>query len=251
LAKDSSEEGPSQALVIKTWHFEEPLHPRILEEFAAQTNALKEFGHPNVVKIFDLIIQPQDCAAVMEYVPGKDIAEVQERLRGLGKRLTPGLAVGILLQVLDAYQTMMGEKVAKHYSPSDVRASYEGQVKIMWGDSLRPGYCVEREGVLTESKLLSHCGLLFYWLLAGKPIPNTTTGRDDSRLGKEVSLGSTIPQSYSHIVSKLLCNEANQRYQRVPELLHDLAPLSSADLLPLKNLFHELFAEEIALQDKP
>ncbi len=110
-----------------------------VEMFLNEARLAALLTHPNVVQIFELGSEGDEYFIAMEYVHGRSLHAVLERLSSRGERLTPALAARIgsqLLQGLHYAHQRRDEKgrplgiVHRDVSPDNVLIGFEGSVKV-------------------------------------------------------------------------------------------------------------------------
>src|SRR4051794_25374020 len=79
------------AIKLVPWH---PGAPGAREHFRREAPVLMRLGHPAIVQIYDLSVEGEDLAIVMEYVPGRPL----NTLMG-DPALTPEVAVRLGIEI--------------------------------------------------------------------------------------------------------------------------------------------------------
>ncbi|MGA9522091.1 MAG: serine/threonine-protein kinase, partial [Myxococcaceae bacterium] len=110
-----------------------------IEMFVNEARLAALLSHPNVVQIFELGSEGDEYFIAMEYVHGRSLHAVLERLSGRQQRLPPALAARIgsqLLQGLHYAHQRRDENgrplgiVHRDVSPDNVLIGFEGSVKV-------------------------------------------------------------------------------------------------------------------------
>ncbi|MDM8554033.1 protein kinase [Desulfococcaceae bacterium HSG7] len=215
--------------------------------------------HPNIVKTLDYL--KEHHAIVMEYIQGKDLADI---FRMLACPLTVEQTVFIVLQVANGLQYAHTKSdrttgqplniIHQDIKPSNILVSYEGQVKIsdfgiasamadpestiaVGGIKGSLPYMspeqMHDEYVNNQSDIYS-LGLVFYEMLIGKKVRgfagDTTIMRammviTESTIDPITMLRPDLPDELNEIVMKCLAKEKKDRYFSTRELIKDMTRL--------------------------
>ena len=211
--------------------------------------------HPNIVQIYDLINLHNTHFMAMEYVPGKNLAEVLAHEK---KGLPVGMATFIIQKLsLGLYYSHTktsddtGEPlniVHRDISTQNMLISFKGEVKISdFGISkARSEPSLTKAGVI-KGKLsylspeqalgkeadhqsdLYALGIIFYEILSGKRLYKFENELEAlSNLPKIIippinTVRTDIPDELNHIVMKCLEKDPRQRYDSGKEIYDDLA----------------------------
>lgn len=126
-------------VVIKRLQDAHNADERYVEMFHNEAALMSQLEHPNIVKVLGVpVIEGKQCL-VMEFVRGRNLQQVVRRLRELGKRLPPMMALYVVRKVLlglhEAHQVRAPdgrslELVHRDVKPGNVLLSYAGDVKI-------------------------------------------------------------------------------------------------------------------------
>jgi serine/threonine protein kinase len=209
--------------------------------------------HPNIVQIFDYGKIENAYFIAMEYIDGKNLAEI---LSAMNQGLTVEQTVFIILQIckgLDYSHTKRDEKgtalniVHRDISPQNMLISYQGEVKISdFGISkarsepslTQAGVVKGKLAYLSPEQALGETidqqvdiyalGLVFYETLTGKRVYNFSNDVEAIRTIPKKDIDSLtksmpdLPQEVNRIVMKCLEKDKNKRYQDASALYHDL-----------------------------
>ncbi|MGD8521395.1 MAG: serine/threonine-protein kinase, partial [Desulfobacterales bacterium] len=236
---------------------------RILPHLAGNKDFIKMFTrearlaallqHPNIVQIFDYGKIENAYFIAMEYIDGKNLAEI---LSAMNQGLTVEQTVFIILQIckgLDYSHTKRDEKgtalniVHRDISPQNMLISYQGEVKISdFGISkarsepslTQAGVVKGKLAYLSPEQALGETidqqvdiyalGLVFYETLTGKRVYNFSNDVEAIRTIPKKDIDSLtksmpdLPQEVNRIVMKCLEKDKNKRYQDASALYHDL-----------------------------
>jgi len=112
-----------RTVAVKLLHAQFGRDPEIASRFAAEAEIQARLLHPNIVTVYELVVEGETLAMVMEHVPGLALDRWIER-RGA---MPPALAVEVLQQVLAgvAHAHRLGI-VHRDLKPSNVLVREEG-----------------------------------------------------------------------------------------------------------------------------
>ncbi len=131
--------GFSKTVAIKRLHRHLLEKPRFLRMFTDEAKIAARLSHPNIVQIYDLGEVERLPYIAMEYVAGRDLYQVMERLAARRVRLPWPLASRITLELLAGLEHAHGfrsldglpqEIVHRDVSPRNVLLAWSGDVKL-------------------------------------------------------------------------------------------------------------------------
>jgi len=160
------------------WHGEEGFQrsvaiKRILPGLSENEDFIKMFideakiavrlSHPNIAQIIDLGMEGDTYYIALEYVPGRDMRSVQDRVieRGRGALPLP-LAIHVVMKVCEALHHAHGAQangqplglIHRDVSPQNILISYEGEVKVIdFGLAKAAGRMVQTRVGVVKGKL--------------------------------------------------------------------------------------------------
>jgi serine/threonine-protein kinase len=268
------------------------IHPHLLERtrflrmFTDEAKIASRLVHPNVVQIYDLGEADGLPYIAMEYVPGRDLFRVLQRLIHLERRCPWRLATRIVLEVCTGlhfaheFRSPDGqpqEIVHRDVSPRNILISYNGEVKLTdFGVArardreehtehgiikgkvryLSPEAAYAKE-VDRRSDLFS-LGIVFAEMLLMEPLrsgPNEMAMLLDIRKGEfDRNRFKPIPKTLRSVLDRSLEVEPGDRYPSALDLAMDLATRFDDTLLPMSEaevatFMHSLFADDIAKEE--
>ncbi len=112
---------------------------KYIEMFVDEAKIAAQLSHPNIVQIHDLGKKDSYYFIAMEYVEGKDLRRILNRLNEKNRRLPEELSLYITMQMLEALNyahratDAMGNRleiVHRDISPPNIMISYPGDVKL-------------------------------------------------------------------------------------------------------------------------
>jgi serine/threonine protein kinase/outer membrane biosynthesis protein TonB len=112
---------------------------KYIEMLVDEAKIAAELSHPNIVQIYDLGRKDNYYFIAMEYVLGKDLREIQTRLRERDKWFPEEIAIYLTSKILEALNYAHKAKdsrgrpleiVHRDVSPPNILISYNGDVKL-------------------------------------------------------------------------------------------------------------------------
>ena len=216
----------------------------ILARFKQELVLARQVTHRNIIRIYDLNEVDGVKFITMEFVEGEDLRSILTRER----KMSPPEAVEIILQVCSGLEAAHAEGVIhRDMKPSNIMRDAAGRVVIMdfglaktvQSDGLtQTGMMIGTMEYMSPEQAMGSeldarsdlfaVGLIFYELLTGY-IPfraesaiASLVKRTQERAVPLTEVDSSIAPELSHIVSKCLERDPNQRYASVHELIDDL-----------------------------
>jgi tRNA A-37 threonylcarbamoyl transferase component Bud32 len=215
--------------------------------------------HPNIVQIFDLIKLMNLHFIAMEYVNGKNLAEIMAHEKS---GLSVELALFLVQKISSGLHYSHSKKdaqtgeplniVHRDISPQNMLISYKGEVKISdFGISkARSEPSFTQAGVIKGKisylspeqalgKEVDHqadiyaLGIIFHEILTGKRVYNFSNELEAIRtiptmkIPDVTALRSGLPKPLAAIITKCLEKDKTRRYQTAKELHDDLVSLRS------------------------
>lgn len=211
-----------------------------LERFRREIRIARALGHPQIISIYDLVVEPDATYLVMECVEG---ASLKERL-ALEGPLPPESALGLLRQILDVLAACHDKGIVhRDLKPQNVMLRPDGLVKVLdfgiarmtmladlthTGTSLgSPEYMAPELFAASDwdpRSDLYALGVMLFELLTGE-LPFSA---DSLPLLYHRHLTAPIPSPAGvepwlrHLVERLLAKAPHERYQSADEVLADL-----------------------------
>jgi len=268
------------------------IHPHLLERkrflrmFTDEAKIASRLVHPNIVQIYDLGEAEESPYIAMEYVPGRDLFRVLQRLGSLDRRCPARLATKIVSEVCIGlhfahdFRSPDGqpqEIVHRDVSPRNIIVTYNGEVKLTdFGVArarnreehtehgiikgkvryLSPEAAYAKE-VDRRSDLFS-LGIVFAEMLLMAPL---RTGDNEMAMLLDIRKGefdrsrfNSISKNLRKVLDRALEVERDDRYPTALDFVNDLAkryddssrPMSQADV---STFMHSLFADDIEIEE--
>ena len=268
------------------------IHPHLLERtrflrmFTDEAKIASRLVHPNIVQIYDLGEADGLPYIAMEYVPGRDLFRVLQRLIHLERRCPWRLATRIVQEVCTGlhfaheFRSPDGqpqEIVHRDVSPRNVIISYNGEVKLTdFGVArardreehtehgiikgkvryLSPEAAYAKE-VDRRSDLFS-LGIAFAEMLLMEPLrsgPNEMAMLLDIRKGEfDRNRFKPIPKPLRAVLNRALEVKPEDRYPTALDMAMDLSTRFDDTSLPMSEaevatFMHSLFADDIGVEE--
>ena len=140
LARRVGAAGFSRPVAIKVVHAHLSEDPKFVSMFVDEALLCARIDHPNVVRVDQLRQHRDHYYLVMEYVHGCALSALLKQVRSTDRRLSPELAVAIVVRVADglhaAHELLDDEGnnagvVHRDVTPSNVLLGYRGEVKLI------------------------------------------------------------------------------------------------------------------------
>lgn len=132
--------GADHILALKCIKPEVLVDPGFVSMFMDEAKLCVQLDHPNIVRAHEFGRAGGNYFIALEYVPGRDVRALFERVRSLNRALPVELALHIVTQVLEGLEYAHRKTdsagvslklVHRDVSPQNVLISYEGAVKLI------------------------------------------------------------------------------------------------------------------------
>ncbi|MBN2342494.1 MAG: protein kinase [Deltaproteobacteria bacterium] len=283
-AKAFGVEGFERLLAVKR------ILPSIAEDeefitmFIDEAKIAVQLTHANIAQIFDLGKVGDSYFIAMEYIEGKDLRAIFDRMRKKGQTVPFPMAVYMIMKMCEGLDYAHNKKdsagrdlnlVHRDVSPQNVLISYDGQVKVIdFGIAKAAGKAGKTQAGILKGKFgymspeqvrgmsldrrsdIFAVGICLWELLTGERL---FIGESDFSTLEKVrnvdivppsSFNKRIPQELEKIVLKALSKEVEDRYQSAMDLHDDLQSYmyTSGSFFSRKDLAafqQEVFREDI------
>ena len=285
LAKKIAASGVQKFVAVK----------RILQQFSDSEDFIQMFkdeakiainlSHSNVVSIYDFGVQSNQFYIVMEFVEGRNLRQILNRMKKGSKYFTTSQVVYITKQVaagldhahrcIDPTTGQPLNIIHRDMSAQNVMLSFEGESKIVdFGiakaetqiESTRAGTLKGKFGYMSPEQVegqvidsrtdIFAIGIMVWEMLANQRLFLANSEINTLRKIRECNVPSlrkinpNIPSELDHIVLKALKKDKSQRYQTSAELQRDLQGFLSRfdpdfSVQDFSSFIKGLFSEEI------
>lgn len=260
LAAAGGIEGAERPVIVKLIRRDHETDPSFLARFLDEARIQSQLQHPGVAQIIEAANDSEGKPyVVVEYIEGRNLADVRSRAGQLGVRvawpeaLAVAIALGSALQHVHERTDASGkplEIVHRDLSPQNVMVSYDGDVKLIdfgtaRGENRRchtisgivfakPGYVApevannQPGGVPAD---LYAFGVMLWELVAGRRflvgeasahLAAVGAGR---RVPGPIAQAAGAPLELDAVIAKLTATNIEDRYASAREAVQDLARL--------------------------
>ncbi len=257
LSKKLAAEGLQKFVAVKRILSQHSNSEDFIRMFKDEAKIAVNLSHSNVVGIHDFGVETKQLYLVMEYVEGKNLRQILNRLKQLNKRLsvshivyaTKMIAAGLdhAHRLIDATTGQPLNIIHRDMSPQNVMVSFEGEVKIIdFGiaksttqeENTRVGTLKGKFGYMSPEQVdglevdartdIFALGIMLWEMLSEQRLflsnNEMTTLRKirDCKIPSLRQIDPNIPIELEKIVNKGLTRNKTQRYQTAAELQKDL-----------------------------
>jgi serine/threonine protein kinase len=222
-----------------------------------------QFQHANVAQVFDLGKMEGSYFIALEYVRGRDLAAIFDRLRRRGEVLPTGLTCHLLVELCEALDYIHNYKadppgqeqnlVHSGVSPANVLVGFEGEVKLInFGASKMSGKASKthagvfrgKAGYLSPEQVgalpldrrsdVFSAGIVLYELLAGEFLfagenhLSTLEKVHNAEIPRLPLQNRQVPPELERLVLKALAKRPEDRYQQAAAFRDDLQAFLTA-----------------------
>ncbi len=255
-----------------------------IKMFIDEAKIAGQLAHANICQIFELGRIDGSHFIAMEYIWGKDLLQIQNRLRKVKQQMPVPMACFSIAKVLEGLdyahrkRDPLGrplEIVHRDCSPQNVLVSYEGEVKVIdfgiakatsRNSRTMAGVLKGKFGYMSPEQVrglpldrrsdIFAIGTMLYECLTGERLFQGETDFSTLEKVRNVDirnprdLNPNIPPAVERVILKALAKDVDDRYQWCSEMLADLQQyLMSQDVVftakSLSGWLKEVFAGEI------
>ncbi len=228
-----------------------------IKMFVDEAKITSQLSHANLAATFDLGKIDDTYYIAMEYVPGKDLRAVFERIKRRGERVPWQLSAWVMSRVCEGLDYAHRKRdasgrelhiVHRDVSPQNIILSYEGEVKLIdFGIAKAANTITKTQAGILKGKFgymspeqvrglpldgrsdIFAAGVVLYELCTGERL---FTGSSDfsvlekvqqARVTPPSQVESSIPLELERIILKALAREPGDRYLHAAEMAGALA----------------------------
>lgn len=257
LSKKLAAEGVQKFVAVKRILSQHSASEDFIRMFKDEAKIAVNLSHSNVVSIYDFGVENNQLYLVMDYLEGKNLRQILNRLKQVNKRfaishivyVTKMIAAGLdhAHRLIDATTGQPLNIIHRDMSPQNVMVSFEGEVKIIdFGiaksttqeESTRVGTLKGKFGYMSPEQVdgmevdartdIFAMGIMIWEMLSEQRLFLTnnemTTLRKirDCKIPSLREIDPNIPVELEKIVNKGLARNKTQRYQTAAEMQKDL-----------------------------
>ena len=257
LSKKLAAEGVQKFVAVKRILAEHSASVDFIRMFKDEAKIAVNLSHGNVVSIYDFGIENQQLFLVMEYMEGKNLRQILNRLKQMNKKfsishiayITKMIAAGLdhAHRLIDATTGQPLNIIHRDMSPQNVMISFEGEIKIIdFGiaksttqeENTRVGTLKGKFGYMSPEQVdglevdwrtdIFAMGIMLWEMLSEQRLFLTNNEMSTLRKIRDCKIPSlreidpNIPVELEKIVNKGLARNKNQRYQTSAEMQKDL-----------------------------
>jgi eukaryotic-like serine/threonine-protein kinase len=285
LSKKLAAEGVQKFVAVKRILAQHSASEDFIRMFKDEARIAVNLSHSNVVSIYDFGVENNQLYLVMDYLEGKNLRQILNRLKQLNKRFSIShiahviklIAAGLdhAHRLIDATTGQPLNIIHRDMSPQNVMVSFEGEVKIIdFGiaksttqeESTRVGTLKGKFGYMSPEQVdgmevdartdIFALGIMAWEMLSEQRLFLTnnemTTLRKirDCKIPSLREIDPNIPVELEKIINKGLARNKTQRYQTAAELqkdLHSFLNRYNPDFSgqDFSEFIKEMYAEEI------
>jgi serine/threonine protein kinase len=255
-----------------------------IKMFIDEAKIAGQLAHANICQIFELGRIDGSHFIAMEYIWGKDLLQIQNRLRKIKKQMPVPMACFAIAKVLEGLdyahrkRDPLGrplEIVHRDCSPQNVLVSYEGEVKVIdfgiakatsRNSRTMAGVLKGKFGYMSPEQVrglpldrrsdIFALGTMLYECLTGERLFQGETDFSTLEKVRNVdiqnprAINPNIPEAVERVILKALAKDVDDRYQWCSEMLADLQQfLMGQDVVftakSLSGWLKEVFTSEI------
>lgn len=281
LAVARGEQGFRRPCVVKRLRSELADNPTLVAQFTDEATLASSLIHSNIIPIFDFGRFGDQYFIVQEYVAGRDLGKIGDRLQGQGRRpLPPEAAAYAGCAVLDALEYAHNKHdidgkpmglVHRDVTPENIIVSTQGEVKLLdfgvlkakAGRSTKTEMGALKGSVSFMAPEQARCGdvdgradlyslaLVLYFCVTGEALFEGTTSyqilvKAGAGIGPDEERRlQALPPLLGAILRRALSPRADDRFQTAAEFAAALKPLAAGGAALLKQAVTELFGAEL------
>jgi len=227
-----------------------------IKMFIDEAKIAGQLAHANICQIFELGRIDGSHFIAMEYIWGKDLLQIQNRLRKIKQQMPIQMACFSIAKVLEGLdyahrkRDPLGrplEIVHRDCSPQNVLVSYEGEVKVIdfgiakatsRNSRTMAGVLKGKFGYMSPEQVrglpldrrsdIFAIGTMLYECLTGERLFQGETDFSTLEKVRNVdiqnprAINPAIPEAIERIIMKALAKDVDDRYQWCSEMLADL-----------------------------
>jgi serine/threonine-protein kinase len=216
-----------------------------LRRFRNESKAIYSLNHPNIVKLYDVLLDRRNPVIVMEYVEGSTLKDYISQRGVVSPSVAASLAIQLVLALRHAHDNGI---VHRDVKPQNIIIKDDGSIKVMdFGiaqfSTSHTRTMTDRaigsvhyispeqargEGEVDQRTDLYSTGVILFEMLTGRlpfeadsPV-GVAIKQIEARALRPQEINPAIPDGLEDITVKAMCKDPDRRYQTAGEMLRDL-----------------------------
>lgn len=233
-----------RTVAVKILRDEYAADEEYLRRFRNESRAINALSHPNIVKIYDVVLDVPNPYLVMEYVSGITLKEYIERKKPVPGRTAANIAGLVLTALQCAHENGI---VHRDVKPQNIMVTEKGEVKVMDfgiarfamsqsrtidGNAIGSVHYISPEqalgGAVDQRTDIYSVGVILFEMLCGKlpfdaESPISVALQQVEQNPKALrSLNPNVPVGLEQITLHAMAKDPDCRYQSCGEMISDL-----------------------------
>ncbi len=253
------DEETSHVVAIKMLRDEYAASEEYLRRFRNESKAIHALSHPNIVKIYDVVLQAANPYLVMEYVDGITLKTYIERKKTVPPKAAANIAGLVLTALRHAHENGI---VHRDVKPQNIMVTTDGHVKVMDfgiarfamnqsrtvdGNAIGTVHYISPEqaqgGVVDQRTDIYSVGVILFEMLTGElpfdaasPI-SVALQQIEENPRTPRSIDASIPLGLEQITMHAMAKDPEDRYPDCGAMIEDLKAWlgDPAHTFPYKN----------------
>ena len=233
-----------QTVAVKMLRDEYAADEEYLRRFRNESRAINALSHPNIVKIYDVVLDAPNPYLVMEYVSGITLKEYIDRKKPLPGRTAANIAGLVLTALQCAHENGI---VHRDVKPQNIMVTEKGEVKVMDfgiarfamsqshtidGNAIGSVHYISPEqalgGAVDQRTDIYSVGVILFEMLCGRlpfdgESPVSVALQQVEQNPKALrSLNPSVPVGLDQITLHAMAKNPDDRYANCGEMIADL-----------------------------
>ena len=233
-----------RTVAVKMLRDEYAADEEYLRRFRNESRAINALSHPNIVKIYDVVLDVPNPYLVMEYVSGITLKEYIERKKPIPGKTAANIAGLVLTALQCAHENGI---VHRDVKPQNIMVTEKGEVKVMDfgiarfamsqsrtidGNAIGSVHYISPEqalgGAVDQRTDIYSVGVILFEMLCGKlpfdaESPISVALQQVEQNPKALrSLNPNVPVGLEQITLHAMAKDPDCRYQSCGEMISDL-----------------------------
>ena len=233
-----------RTVAVKMLRDEYAADEEYLRRFRNESRAINALSHPNIVKIYDVVLDVPNPYLVMEYVSGITLKEYIERKKPIPGKTAANIAGLVLTALQCAHENGI---VHRDVKPQNIMVTEKGEVKVMDfgiarfamsqsrtidGNAIGSVHYISPEqalgGAVDQRTDIYSVGVILFEMLCGKlpfdaESPISVALQQVEQNPKALrSLNPNVPVGLEQITLHAMAKDPDCRYQNCGEMISDL-----------------------------